>query len=234
MGQRISHVDGEPHLADALAEGRFADAARLWLTSGARGVRHAATAANQALTSWTGVLLIPLLGLVGLTGVAFGHFWRAHLIIGLALIPILGLKLVTTTYRAVRYYTRSRRYREAGPPEWPARILAPPLVVATVVAMVSGIVMWAANNQDRPWSTIHTDSVVIMGGLVGLHLLFYLPRAGWVVWRDVRQRGRAALAGRLRAAMVVAVLCGGIVLGFALQSSTPFPVHSERESAASQ
>ena len=228
----MSRADGT--LADALAEGRLDDAARLWLTSGARGVRHAATAANEALTAWSGLLLIPLLGLVALTGVAFGDFWRAHLIVGLALIPVLGLKLLTTTYRAVRYYTGSRRYRAAGPPDWPMRILAPLLIVATVVAMVSGIVMWAANNQDRPWSTIHTDSVVIMGGLVGLHALVYLPRAAYVVWCDIRARGRAAVAGRLRAVVVVAVLCGGVVLGFALQSSAPFPVRSDHERVVGQ
>lgn len=219
---------------DALAEGRLGDAVRLWLASGARGGPHAATAANAALTSWAGLVLIPLLALVALTGVVFGHFWRAHLIIGLALIPILGLKLLTTTYRAARYYTGSRKYREAGPPDWPARILAPLLIAATVVAMVSGIVMWAANNQDRPWSTIHTDSVVVMGVLVGLHVLVYLPRAVHVVWRDVRAFGHGASAVRLRTVVVVAVLGAGIVMGFALQSSTPFPVRSEHEHAVQQ
>jgi hypothetical protein len=192
---------------------------------------HRATAGNEALTSWTGLLLLPLLGLVGLTGLAFGSLWRAHLVVGILLVPVLGMKLVSTTYRAVRYYTGSRTYRAAGPPDWPARLLAPPLIVATVVAMVSGIVMWLANNQDRPWSTIHTDAVVIMGGLVGIHVLIYLPQALRSVWGDLGQLRRRRRPAALRVSVVTAALVVGIVVGFVTQPSTPFPVHQRGDRA---
>ena len=191
-----------------------------------------ATEGNEALTSWTGLLLLPLLGLVGLTGVAFGSLWRAHFVVGILLVPVLGMKLATTTYRAVRYYTGSKKYRAAGPPELSARLLAPVLIAVTVIAMWSGIVMWFNNTQDRPWSTIHTDAVVIMGGLVGVHVLMYIPKALRSVFRDlshIRQGGRRTA---LRVSTVTAVFVVGIAVGFATQPSAAFPVHQHGDRAS--
>ena len=200
------------------------DVVRDWLLTADPHEAESPARDNAALTSWTGLLLLPLLGLVGFTGVFFGSLWRSHLIVGILLLPVLGLKLATTTYRAVRYYTGSRRYRAAGPPHWPARILAPFLIVCTVVAMTSGVVMWLANNRDRPWSTIHTDSVVILGGLVGIHVLLYLPRALRAALRDLSRLRDRHWTPSLRLSIVSAVLVGGIVLGFATQPAAPFPV----------
>ena len=225
---RESAARVRPALA-AIAQRRWADAARLWAGAERGAGSSGETAGNEALTSWTGVALVPLLGLAGLSGVVFGQFWRAHLIVGLLLVPVLGFKLTTTTYRALRYYLGSRAYRAAGPPEWPARILGPFLVIATAVAMVSGVVMWRLNNEDRPWSTIHTDSVVVMGALVALHLLWYLPQAVHAAWQELGRIRRGEMGAGVRAGMVVAVLCVGIAVGFALQTSTPFPVHAEHE-----
>lgn len=191
-----------------------------------------ATEGNEALTSWTGLLLLPLLGLVGLTGVAFGSLWRTHFVVGILLVPVLGMKLATTTYRAVRYYTGSKKYRAAGPPELPARLMAPILIAVTVIAMWSGIVMWLNNTQDRPWSTIHTDAVVIMGGLVGVHVLMYIPKALRSVLRDLSHGRQGGRRTALRVSTVTAVLVVGIVVGFATQPSAAFPVHQGGDRAS--
>lgn len=196
---------------------------------GSGSSHHESTAGNEALTSWTGLLLLPLLGLVGLTGVAFGSLWRAHFVVGIILVPVLGMKLATTTYRAIRYYTGSKRYRAAGPPELAARILAPILIAATVIAMWSGIVMWLNNNQDQPWSTIHTDAVVIMGGLVGIHVLLYVPKALRSVFGELSQMRQRGHRATLRLSIVTASLVVGIVVGFVIQPSSPFPVHQHAD-----
>jgi hypothetical protein len=191
-----------------------------------------ATAGNEALTSWTGLLLLPLLGLVGLTGVAFGSLWRAHFVVGILLVPVIGMKLATTTYRAARYYAGSKKYRAAGPPELSARLLAPVLIAVTVIAMWSGIVMWFNNTQDRPWSTIHTDAVVVMGGLVGIHVLLYIPKAVRAVLRDLSHVRRGRRPTALRISVVTAVLVVGIIVGFATQPSAAFPVHQHGDRAS--
>ncbi len=121
--------------------------------------------------------------------------------------------------------TRSAKYRAAGPPDWPARILAPCLIAATVVAMTSGIVMWLNNNRDQPWTTIHIDSVVIMGGVVGLHLLIHFPGAVRSVVRDLARLRQRRWSAGIRMSVVTLVLVAGIGVGFVTQPGTPFPVH---------
>jgi hypothetical protein len=51
------------------------------------------------------------------------------------------LKLASTGWRFVRYYTRNRAYVALGPPQIAMRLLAPLLVIATVVLLGSGVAM---------------------------------------------------------------------------------------------
>src|SRR5258706_14679675 len=101
------------------------------------------TAANHRLTATTGVVLVPLLGLVFLTGLAMDAYWHAHYVIGFVLIPVVALKMVTTGYRAARYYAGSAAYRAAGPPQIGLRLLAPFRIVGTTVALSTGSALFS-------------------------------------------------------------------------------------------
>jgi hypothetical protein len=68
-------------------------------------------------------------------------FMSLHVFVGLALIPPVLLKLASTGWRFVRYYTRSRGYVFQGPPQIAMRLLAPLFVAATVVLFGSGVAM---------------------------------------------------------------------------------------------
>ena len=48
-----------------------------------------------------------------------GGLVSAHMFIGMVLIPPVLLKLASTGYRFVRYYTGSQAYRAKGPPPLP-------------------------------------------------------------------------------------------------------------------
>jgi hypothetical protein len=149
-----------------------------WVEEGPGGRRHGAQIlGNLRLTAVSGLLLLILLAAVYATGAFFGDLRGAHFFVGFALIPALALKLASTGWRFARYYLGAARYRAAGPP-WPLpRVLAPPLVIVTIVAIASGIVLWAEGTQRGPWSTVHTDSIVVLLGLVGVHLGIHLRRA---------------------------------------------------------
>jgi hypothetical protein len=88
-----------------------------------RRERFGGTEGNEILTSATAVVLTGLLAAEGLTIVRMGGLVTAHMFIGLVLIPPVLLKLASTGYRFVRYYTGSRAYRAAGPPPLPLRLL---------------------------------------------------------------------------------------------------------------
>ena len=65
------------------------------------------TEGNEILTSATAVVLTGLLAAEGFTIVRMGGLVSAHMFIGMVLIPPVLLKLASTGYRFVRYYTGS-------------------------------------------------------------------------------------------------------------------------------
>jgi len=64
-----------------------------------------------------------------------------HLFVGMLLIGPVGLKLASTGYRFVRYYSGNEVYRRKGPPELWLRMIAPVVVLSTLVVFVSGVLL---------------------------------------------------------------------------------------------
>jgi hypothetical protein len=114
------------------AAGReYEDAPAGWLTGGG-------TSGNERLTTAVGATLIVLLAVIGVTIVRIHALLSVHLFVGMLLIPPVLLKLSSTGYRFVRYYTANPRYRRKGPPPLALRMLAPLVVLSTLVVLVSG------------------------------------------------------------------------------------------------
>ena len=92
--------------------------------------RLGGTEGNEILTSATAAVLTVLLLAEGITILRMGGLVSVHMFIGLVLIPPVLLKLGSTGYRFVRYYTGARAYREKGPPRYRSgclpRSLSPP------------------------------------------------------------------------------------------------------------
>ena len=78
------------------------------------------------------------------------------------LIPPIMLKLGSTGYRFVRYYTGSDPYRVEGPPHTALRLLAPAVVLSTIALFATGVALITLGPRS--------------GSLVGLH------KASFVVW----------------------------------------------------
>ncbi len=166
------------------------------------------TSGNEELTTTTSVVLIVLLAVLGLTIVRIGQLIWLHLFLGLLLLGPVALKLASTGYRFVRYYTRNAAYRDKGPPELALRLIAPIVVITTIVVFVSGIVLLFHGPQNRgELLTIHKVSFIVWLVFMGLHVLGHLPR----LRRSLRvtPTGRAgrwiALAGVIVAGTVIAV-----------------------------
>ena len=97
---------------------------------------------NARLTSVVGLTLLVL------TVVEFGtllgglqHFLSLHVFVGLVLLPPIALKLASTGWRFARYYSGNRAYREHCPPHLLMRLLAPVLILLTIVLFGSGVAM---------------------------------------------------------------------------------------------
>src|SRR5690348_2164745 len=84
---------------------------------GVEALTGGGTNGNERLTAVTGLVLIALLAVIGLTIVQMQPLISVHLFVGLLLIGPVVLKMASTGYRFMRYYTGNARYREKGPPE---------------------------------------------------------------------------------------------------------------------
>ncbi len=174
---------------------------------------------NKRLTAAVGVLLLAPVLVEGATVLLGVHtFMSWHVFVGLALIPLVGLKLATTGWRFVRYYTRSRAYVAEGPPQAAMRLLAPLLVVATVVLFGSGVAMGLLHGHALQIARqLHGPASVIWLLLLGLHVLVYLRQALRSTADEVLPVDPTPVRGKTarRYALATAVVCG-LVLGSAL------------------
>lgn len=158
-----------------------------------------------------------LLFVEGLTIPAIRLLLVPHIFVGLLIVPPLVLKLGTTGYRFVRYYTGNPQYRAAGPPNPLLRLLAPLLVVSVIVLIVSGIVLLMAGPQDGPWRRIHLLSFIGWFWIMAVHVLAYSDRTIRLTWVDLVCRGRQAVPGAAtRRSLLVASLLLGIAVGIAV------------------
>jgi hypothetical protein len=133
------------------------------------------TEGNERLTTVTAVVLIVLLAIEGVTIVELRPLLPVHLFVGLALIPPVGLKLASTGYRFVRYYTHSARYRRKGPPPTWLRAIAPVVVLSSVVVLASGVWLLLAGPRSRDTVLpIHKISFIVWLAFTGLHVLGHM------------------------------------------------------------
>jgi len=81
------------------------------------------TDGNEQLTTVTGAILIVLLAVIGFTIPQLRQFISVHLFVGMLLIGPVLLKMASTGYRMIRYYTGDAAYRAKGPPELILRLI---------------------------------------------------------------------------------------------------------------
>jgi hypothetical protein len=99
------------------------------------------------------------------------------------LIGPLALKLASTGYRFVRYYTHSARYVRKGPPPTALRLLAPLVVLSTLIVFGSGVALLLAGPSSRAeLFPIHKLSFFAWLALTAVHVLWHLPE----VYRSLR------------------------------------------------
>lgn len=164
----------------------------------APGALAGGTDGNERLTVQVGAVLIVLLAVLGLTILRIGQLLSVHLFVGLLLIGPLALKLASTGYRFMRYYTHEPRYRRKGPPPPILRLMAPLLVLSTLVVFASGVALLLIGPSSRgSLLLIHKASFIVWIGLFALHVLGHLPELQRVFLpgRELRSELFASVVG---------------------------------------
>jgi hypothetical protein len=148
-----------------------------------------------------------------LTTLALRTYLPVHIFLGLLLFPPLALKLASSGWRFLRYYTRNEHYRLEGAPRPLLRVLAPFLVASTLSLFGSGIALIVVGHGGGVLRTVHTLSFIAWGVLMIVHVLAYLERVLRLGTSDWRRNAGPAVAGASarRAALGAALLAGVIV-----------------------
>jgi hypothetical protein len=134
------------------------------------------TAGNQRLTTATGVLLLILLAVIGVSILRLRSLLWVHLFVGMLLLGPVALKMTSTGYRFARYYTANPRYRREGPPAAPLRLLAPLVVISTVAVLVTGVLLLLLGPSSREaLLPLHKLSFAVWIVATALHVLGHLP-----------------------------------------------------------
>jgi hypothetical protein len=170
------------------------------------------TEGNARLTATTGVVLLALLAVEGVTILAIRQLLSLHVFIGVLLIPPVALKLAVTGYRFVRYYTRDVDYVRKGPPMLLMRMLvAPGLVLATFGVFATGVALLIIGPGEGMVLGLHKASFVVWGVAFALHVLVYALRVPRLVRADWRRASRTT-----GAALRVGILAVSLVLGLTI------------------
>jgi MFS family permease len=164
---------------------------------------------NEQLTAVVAAILLLLLAIEGATLLRLRSLLTVHAFVGMLLIPIVGLKLASTGWRALRYYGDAEEYVADGPPDLALRVLvAPVIVLSTLVLFATGVALLVLDETHGTLVGLHKASFVVWVIATGMHVLAHilkLPRA-----LAARAPGVA-----LRVAVVSATVAGGAVLAVA-------------------
>jgi hypothetical protein len=217
--------ESSPHAGRLDGTGRAAlaaDVQRSALLSSPRGLarlRAGGEVGNERLTSLTGAILLALLLVEGVTILFKRQLLSVHMFLGVLLIAPVALKLGSSGYRFVRYYAGSVPYRLKGPPPLMLRfIIAPVVIVSTIVVLVSGVaLMFVGPSSRNSLLPVHQVSFFVWLAFMSVHVLAHLPSIPAVLRAEhgpaPRQApGRGARSLALALALVAGVLLAVLVI----------------------
>jgi hypothetical protein len=179
--------------------------------------RTGGVAGNARLTGAVAAALLVLLAAEGATIPFIGQLLGPHIFIGLLLVPPVALKMASTGYRFARYYTHDEPYVRKGPPPTFLRLLAPGVVLTTLVLFGTGIALLFTGPPSQTLIFAHKLSFIAWVALMSLHVLSHLlelPRLASADWRHHGSRAARLPGASLRAGVLGGAVGLGVVLGF--------------------
>jgi len=193
-------------------------------------MRAGGSAGNRQLTALVAAILVLLLAIEGATLLRLGSLLTVHAFVGMLLIPIVALKLASTGWRMLRYYLGADEYTRHGPPPLLLRALvAPVLIVSTVVLFATGTALLVLDQTEGTLVGLHKASFIVWLGAAAVHVLAHASKLPRLL------RTRAAGVG-LRIALVVGAVAAGCVVAVAtlpaadgLQDRASAHVHLDRD-----
>jgi hypothetical protein len=182
---------------------------------------------NERLTAATAVVLIVLLAALGVTILSIGELVWWHVLLGMLLIPPVLLKLGSTGWRFMRFYTGAREYMRRGPPLLPLRLMAPLVVAPTLAVFATGVALLVVGPQAGFVVGLHKASFIVWLALTAMHVLAHLRAIPQLVTGDWRRRAVPPESvvpgtGMRRLALAATIVVGAVVAAATIRYAQPW------------
>jgi hypothetical protein len=168
---------------------------------------------NERLTALTGTVLLIGFAVEGATLLRLHLLLTLHFFLGLLLIGPVLLKICSTGYRFVRYYTGAPAYVRKGPPAPLLRVLGPFVILTSLAVLATGVMLAVVGPGPGPWLFLHKATFILWFAVMTVHVLTY-------VWRLPRlllgSRSGPAAGGWIRCLLLAASLAAGVLIALAM------------------
>jgi hypothetical protein len=194
-------------------------------TDGQNADNQSAVVGNERLTALAGAVLLVLILVELITTAYLRALLSAHVFVGVLLAGPLIVKLGSTFFRFLRYYTRSPAFVRKGPPHLALRVLAPLLIATTLAVIGTGIgLVVTGPTEAGPLLPLHSLSVLVWLPLILIHVFAYIWRVPRLVANDWSKQATEQAPGRRRRLGVNlgALLLGAIAALLLLPGATPW------------
>lgn len=159
--------------------------------------RQARVVRNERMTAFAGAILFVLILIELIVTANLHSLISVHIFIGIILSVPLIVKICSVGYRFFRYYTKSPAFVQKGPPNIWLRLLAPFLVVVTILVFVSGFGLALAGPTHMGFFFIlHAASVALWLPLLAVHVYAYIRKVPRHIKSDWSKRRGERVSGR--------------------------------------
>lgn len=183
--------------------------------------KQAGVIGNERLTALVSIVLLGLIIVELVTSANLAMWLPAHTIIGVMLVGPLLVKMGSTGWRFLRYYTRVPAYVRRGPPPLVLRVLGPVLLVTTLVMVGTGMGLIVVG-PIQVFLLAHVFSALLWLPLMAVHSLAHWSQVkrhladDWITRRGPRSRRGLRLGANLGA-----LLLGVIAAMLLFPAATP-------------
>jgi hypothetical protein len=186
---------------------------------------------NERITALAGAVLLVLLLVETVSAAILHTLMPIHVFVGVLLAGPLIVKLGSTGWRFLGYYTGSPAYVRRGPPYLALRLMGPLLIAVTLVVIGSGIGLVITGPRNAGLLLpLHGFSVLVWLPLMAIHVFAHVLQVPRLVADDwSNSSARNFVAGRgLRLGMNLGALLAGAVAAILLfPGAAPWTVWSQ-------
>lgn len=176
---------------------------------------------NERMTALAGAILFVLI-MVELVVTANLHgLITQHVFVGVLLSGPLVVKMFSTGSRFVRYYAKSPAFVRSGPPNPLLRLMAPFLVLLTLLVFISGFALAFVGPMHMGlFLKIHAASVALWIPMLAVHIYAHVRKvpsliaSEWAKQPTQRVSGRGGRFGINISALIIGAIAAVVMLPY--------------------